>query len=984
MRFGRSSGSSGVGCAIGRGWTVALLVPPLLAALPAAGQPAPCGPPLASIVVGPFLQDAEPDEITVVWETDAADGAASVEVGTDASLGSAVAGASEVGSGASRIHRATLDGLSADTRYFYRARTTTTCSEVHAFRTPPLAASETPFRFVAYSDSQRDAANPDQHGATVEDGILPFVAGEFGPDLADELAFVLVPGDLVANGTIYSQWEDQFFDEAQSLSQSVPYYPVPGNHERNAASFFQYFTLPENGTPGSLEHWYTKDYGNVRVIGLDSNTTYIDDQAQLDWLDAVLADTCALGHIDFVIAQLHHPFQSELWTPGERPYTGEVVERLEQFSAGCGKPSAHLFGHTHAYSRGQSRDHQHFWIGVATAEGNIDYWNELPNFDYPEFQRSFPEWGFVLFESEAGADPSLRVRRVSLGNDVQPLANVVRDDFTIRPSDAPPVAPTAAGPVSTGSGVDPARVRLFGSAFSDPGADGLLESHFQLTDAPGDYAAPLFEDWRRFENWYGPPTATGTPADGGFSIDTVDGRTIRRAALAPLAGSASYCWRVRYRDDAFAWSGWSAERCFDTRLAAASDPFGPNRLANPGAESADLSDWTIVDPPLESLAGGECDSVAPFSGARLYAVGGVCAGEGVYGEAYQEVDVSAAAAAIDAGVAELRYGGAMRSFGGNDVPELWLSFRDAGDVEISQTPKLSNATAAWVESLEVVAPPAGTRRIRFHVSGTRTAGTDNDSYLDDLVLQLRTSFASCDNGLDDDGDGFVDFPDDPGCREALSDVEAPACQNGVDDDGDGAIDAVGAPPDPDCAGVPWRATEGPGAQIVFAWQPLEPGPTGELTLDVPGGADGDPFDAGDGPAVLDFSFDDGSEAYTLGAPAALDAISQGGDGLDGGGVDLAVDATSGPGSIGLDFTDVAEVDFVRTPQGDFFGEWVRVGPEPGATATLLSALPLLEALRRRRRRVAGVATEYRGGRRAAMRARVRFGFRSPFRTGSRS
>ena len=753
-----------------------------LAAAPAYAQVPPCGggPPLVSIRVGPFLQDAEPDSITVVWETDGADGVPSVEYGPTEMLGSTASGSSEASDGGAWIHRATLTGLAPDAGTHYRARTATRCSEVHTFRTPPDAASEVPFRFVAYADSQRDGNNPTQHGTTVDDGILGFVASEFGSQLEDELAFVLVPGDLVQNGNVYSQWKDQFFDEGQALFRHVPLYPVPGNHENNSTFFFQYFVLPENGTAGYLEHWYTKDYGNVRVIGLDSNTPYIPNQDQLDWLDDVLADTCGLTHIDFVVAQIHHPFKSELWTPGERNYTGDVVGRLEQFSTSCGKPSAHLFGHTHAYSRGQSRDHDHFWIDVATAEGNIDYWNEFPNADYPEFQRSFPDWGFVLFEAEAGADPSLRVRRVSLGNDTQPLANVVRDDFTIRPSNLPPATPTAVGPVSTGSGVDPARVRLFGTPLSDPEAGGLLESHYQLTDIPGDYAVPLFEDWLRFENWHAPPGATGSPADSWFSVDTVDGRTIRRSEVAALSGQDHYCWRLRYRDDGFAWSAWSAERCFDTRAAPA----------------------------------------AP----------------------------------------------------------------------------------------------------------------------------------ACSNDLDDDGDTATDFPADPGCASASSDVEDPACDNGVDDDGDGLVDAQGAQPDPDCGGLAWRNSEEPGAVVVFEWQPASPGPSGVLTLDVAGIAAGDPFDAGDGPIALDLSFDDGVDAYTLAGPTALDVVSLDGEGLDGGGGELAVNATGGPAALELDFTDTAAIDFARTPGDDLFGSWVRVGPEPDGTASLLAALPLLAWLRRWRSR----------------------------------
>ncbi|RIL07970.1 MAG: hypothetical protein DCC71_01200 [Proteobacteria bacterium] len=52
----------------------------------------------------------------------------------------------------------------------------------------------------------------------------------------------------------------------------------------------------------------------------------------------------------------------------------------------------------------------------------------------------------------------------------------------------------------------------------------------------------------------------------------------------------------------------------------------------------------------------------------------------------------------------------------------------------------------------------------------------------------RTELPDCSDGIDDDGDGLTDFPADPGCRSASSAVENPACQNGIDDDGDGSID----------------------------------------------------------------------------------------------------------------------------------------------------------------------------------------------------
>jgi hypothetical protein len=60
----------------------------------------------------------------------------------------------------------------------------------------------------------------------------------------------------------------------------------------------------------------------------------------------------------------------------------------------------------------------------------------------------------------------------------------------------------------------------------------------------------------------------------------------------------------------------------------------------------------------------------------------------------------------------------------------------------------------------------------------------------------------CSNGIDDDGDGKTDYPADPGCFNATSSKENPQCNDGIDNDGDGTIDFDGGPnggtPDPQC------------------------------------------------------------------------------------------------------------------------------------------------------------------------------------------
>jgi DNA-binding beta-propeller fold protein YncE len=43
---------------------------------------------------------------------------------------------------------------------------------------------------------------------------------------------------------------------------------------------------------------------------------------------------------------------------------------------------------------------------------------------------------------------------------------------------------------------------------------------------------------------------------------------------------------------------------------------------------------------------------------------------------------------------------------------------------------------------------------------------------------------ACDNGIDDDADGLLDYPADPQCSATTDPSEKPDCRNGVDDDGD--------------------------------------------------------------------------------------------------------------------------------------------------------------------------------------------------------
>ena len=48
--------------------------------------------------------------------------------------------------------------------------------------------------------------------------------------------------------------------------------------ENNSTYYFKYFRMPANGTAGFEEHWWYKDYGNTRIVGLDSNSPFTNQE----------------------------------------------------------------------------------------------------------------------------------------------------------------------------------------------------------------------------------------------------------------------------------------------------------------------------------------------------------------------------------------------------------------------------------------------------------------------------------------------------------------------------------------------------------------------------------------------------------------------------------------------------------------------------------------------------------------------------------
>ncbi|MBI4357635.1 MAG: metallophosphoesterase family protein [Gammaproteobacteria bacterium] len=543
----------------------------------------------STFTVGPYLQTATPTSIQVMWEVEVPrsikppqPGSVKWGLSPENLLYQTVSTPISVDQASQKhIHHASLSGLEPDSIYYYQVEVSDSSSAVYSFKTPPLPRSGESFAFVVYTDTQ---SRPEIHKKMVDKIKEYFEGTAERPAIAEKnllhsLAFVLVSGDIVSEGYDYKQYKTLYFDPAEGLAQHIPYYPTIGNHEYYVSNgekpdkknpyYFDYMRLPPNGPVAFLQRFYSFNYSNIHVIGLDSNDAYtLQSRPLLDWLRRDLRQACNNSTIDFIFLQTHHPYKSELWPAGEQPALGGVIKLMEKYLNRCDKAGGHFFGHTHAYSRGQSRDSNFIWVNAGTAGGWIDIWGAYPpNVDYPEFQRTFDELGFVVVEVIPGENPSFKLTRFSFGapethnyqTDI-PLHRAIQDRVTYQKNNTRPERPIAQAVLSESK---PFSVTVMGSPFIDPEGQQHLESHFQITLDSGHYdnIPKEWDRWIRFENWYnGDPNIQGW--DPNKDVNTEAGSDITQISFNHLLPDKLYYCRIRYRDAGLKWSEWSEERVF--------------------------------------------------------------------------------------------------------------------------------------------------------------------------------------------------------------------------------------------------------------------------------------------------------------------------------------------------------------------------------------------------------------------------------------
>lgn len=119
----------------------------------------------------------------------------------------------------------------------------------------------------------------------------------------------------------------------------------------------------------------------------------------------------------------------------------------------------------------------------------------------------------------------------------------------------------------------------------------------------------------------------------------------------------------------------------------------------------------------------------------------------------------------------------------DDLDSMNVTFQFENDTDVLKSETFSGVSNGTTLSSTL----AASNYDEFHnitVTVQATDGTDTSNLVNNTI-QISETF-ECEDGLDNDGDTFTDFPLDPGCTSGLEDDElgTTECDDGTDNDGD--------------------------------------------------------------------------------------------------------------------------------------------------------------------------------------------------------
>ena len=285
-------------------------------------------------LIKPYLQHSTQTEMSLLWETTHA-ASSQVEFGKARfDTGKAIFDQVVSDGAFKQMHEVTLQSLDPETNYFYRVTSVTEAGDTIRTAVLPFKTAvreDSPFAFTIFSDSQN---NPDVWKK------ITTLALEERPN------FAIHSGDLVGLGYRKGEWIDEFFAPSYPFMKQIPIYSILGNHEHDAAYYYQYLKNPDP------EHYYSFKYGNAEFFMIDTDQYQSPGTPLYRWLEKALATSGATWKF---VVQHHPPYSSE-----ENDY-GDTNLELSRYGDEEAKLLVPLYekygvdmvfsGHLHMYER---------------------------------------------------------------------------------------------------------------------------------------------------------------------------------------------------------------------------------------------------------------------------------------------------------------------------------------------------------------------------------------------------------------------------------------------------------------------------------------------------------------------------------------------------------------------------------------------------------------------------------------------------------
>ena len=225
-----------------------------------------------------------------------------------------------------------FENLLPSKKYYYRVKSKTVSRGGSFYSRPDATISD--FTFYAYGDTR---TYPEKHNEVARQLMLS-IASE-----PESQTFLVSTGDLVANGDLEEDWDEQFFSSdyrgIRELMANMPYMVSVGNHEGQGTLFAKYFPydlIEENS------FYYSFNYGNAHFIAIDQFADLDKKSAQYAWLENDLKTSNKTWNIVLI----HKPG----WTAGGHKNNKDVQKILQPLFEKYNVKLV-LAGHNHYYAR---------------------------------------------------------------------------------------------------------------------------------------------------------------------------------------------------------------------------------------------------------------------------------------------------------------------------------------------------------------------------------------------------------------------------------------------------------------------------------------------------------------------------------------------------------------------------------------------------------------------------------------------------------